>query len=231
MLQSIADLQGYTICAIDGEIGFVDHFLFDDQTWQARYLVVCIGGWLLGRYVLLTPDLLGTVSADLRMMEVALTQQQVKQCPDETIDPPVSRQFNVAMLQDSDSQLGWDMLPIPWFRRRSAYTPSHYEPRDDCGDQPGISQTKIACGDPHLRSTRELCGYHIQARDGTFGQITDFLINDTAWTIRFVVVDTGTWRPGKQVLLPGQRICGIQWLTSMVQVDLPCATLERHPNR
>lgn len=58
MLRSIEELRGYTIGAIDGDIGSVDDFYFDDERWAVRYLVADTGGWLGGRKVLITPPAL-----------------------------------------------------------------------------------------------------------------------------------------------------------------------------
>jgi sporulation protein YlmC with PRC-barrel domain len=53
-------------------------------------------------------------------------------------------------------------------------------------------------GVPHLRSGAELLGYAVQARDGAIGEIADFVIDDKAWTVREIVVDTlKRWRGGE----------------------------------
>jgi hypothetical protein len=44
------------------------------------------------------------------------------------------------------------------------------------------------------RSSR-LIGYGMRATDGSIGQINDFLFDDEAWTIRWAVIDTGSWVP------------------------------------
>jgi hypothetical protein len=45
MLRSMNDLKDYTIQAVDGNIGHVKDFYFDDKTWVVRYLiVVCLVG-------------------------------------------------------------------------------------------------------------------------------------------------------------------------------------------
>jgi sporulation protein YlmC with PRC-barrel domain len=46
MKRSINSLLGYTIKGMDGEIGKVEEFYFDDRTSTIRYLVVKTGGWL-----------------------------------------------------------------------------------------------------------------------------------------------------------------------------------------
>jgi len=52
--------------------------------------------------------------------------------------------------------------------------------------------------DPHLRSTDEVSGYHIQAADGEIGHVEDFVIDDETWAIRYMVVATRNWWPGKK---------------------------------
>jgi hypothetical protein len=224
MLRSIYDMRGYTIRARDGAIGQIDHFLFDDRTGNVRYLVVRIGSWLLGQRVLLAPQVLSAVSEPFQMLDVALTRQQIKDSPDLLTNPPISRQQGVAGLRDDGYPLGWDMLPGPWFRNMSWYAVSA-----TVGDVERRDESDTHRNDPHLRSTREVIGYRLQASDGAIGQVVDFIVDDTAWAVRSVVVDTGVWLPGKRVLLPLQRIKDIHWSDSTVEVGLLRATVKRHP--
>ena len=55
MLTNVTFLKGLVIQATDGELGTVDQFYFDDETWAIRYLTVETGGWLGGRQVLISP--------------------------------------------------------------------------------------------------------------------------------------------------------------------------------
>ncbi len=224
MLRSIYDMRGYTIRARDGAIGQIDHFLFDDRTGNVRYLVVRIGGWMLGQRVLLAPQVLGAVSEPFQMLDVALTCQQIKDSPDLLTNPPISRQQGVAGLRDDDYSISWEMLPGLWFMDMSWYAaPSTV----GAVGRPGEGDTHR--NDPHLCSTREVIGYRLQASDGTIGQVVDFIVDDTTWVIRSAVVDTGAWLPGKRVLLPWQRIKDIHWSDSTVEVGLLRATVKRHP--
>lgn len=52
-----------------------------------------------------------------------------------------------------------------------------------------------------LRSIRELQGYGIEATDGLIGRIHEMLFHDDRWAIRYLVVDTGEWLPGRKVLI------------------------------
>ena len=74
--------------------------------------------------------------------------------------------------------------------------------------------------DPHLRSTHEVNGYHIQAEDGEIGHVDDFIIDDDTWAIRYLVIDTRNWWPGKKVLVSPQWIERVSWSESKVFVNL-----------
>jgi len=49
MLRSIKEIYNYVLQAEDGEIGRCKDFLFDDEHWTVRYMVVDTGKWLLGK--------------------------------------------------------------------------------------------------------------------------------------------------------------------------------------
>jgi hypothetical protein len=52
-----------------------------------------------------------------------------------------------------------------------------------------------------LRSLRDLLGYEVEATDGRVGKIADLFFGDLIWTVHYLVVDTGGWLRGRQVLL------------------------------
>jgi hypothetical protein len=60
----MSGMCGFTIHATDGDMGAVDEFLFDDEQWTMRYLVVNTGGWLTGRLVLVSPIAFRSVDWD-----------------------------------------------------------------------------------------------------------------------------------------------------------------------
>jgi hypothetical protein len=53
----------------------------------------------------------------------------------------------------------------------------------------------------HLRSMKDVMSYSIRATDGDIGHVDDFIVDD-AWTIRYMIVDSRNWWPGKKVLVP-----------------------------
>jgi len=53
-----------------------------------------------------------------------------------------------------------------------------------------------------LYTGSRLTGAAIAASDGEIGSVDDLLFDETNWTIRWIVVDTGGWLAGRKVLLP-----------------------------
>ena len=83
--------------------------------------------------------------------------------------------------------------------------------------------------DPHLRSTHDVSGYHIQATDGDIGHVEDFIIDDATWAIRYLIIDTQNWWPGKKILVSPQWIEHISWSESTVFINLSRETIKQSP--
>jgi hypothetical protein len=221
MLRSIESLTGYKIQAQDGDMGKVKEFLFDDETWTLRYLVVDTGSWLSGRKVLLSPlDTLSTPDWASRTFPVGLTKEQVKDSPDINVDKPVSRQHQL----DLHRYYGWPMYwaPVsPTGVPLVTPTPSQIEK-----EKAASAEEK---GDPHLRSTKEVVGYNINATDGEIGHVEDFIVDDVPWVIRYMVVDTGNWWPGRKVLVAPAWITKVSWSDELVDVDMSKESIKNSP--
>lgn len=52
-----------------------------------------------------------------------------------------------------------------------------------------------------LRDASTLSGSAVSATDGEIGHVKDSYFDDQAWAIRYLVVDTGTWLTGREVLI------------------------------
>jgi sporulation protein YlmC with PRC-barrel domain len=74
--------------------------------------------------------------------------------------------------------------------------------------------------DPHLRSIEAVTGYHIHATDGEIGHVEDFLVDDTDWSIHYLVVDTKNWWPGKKVLISPRSAQEVNWTDRLVSLDV-----------
>jgi hypothetical protein len=83
---------------------------------------------------------------------------------------------------------------------------------------------------PPLIWTRvAVTGNHIHAKDGDIGHVQGFLVDDSSWSIRFLIADTSNWWGGHQVLLSPAWIQQINWATSTVTVDLTRQAIKDAP--
>jgi sporulation protein YlmC with PRC-barrel domain len=72
-------------------------------------------------------------------------------------------------------------------------------------------------------------GYHIHGTDGEIGHVEDFILDDETWAIRYLIVNTQNWWPGKKVLVSPHWIERVSWDESSVLVDLPRETIKQAP--
>jgi len=81
-----------------------------------------------------------------------------------------------------------------------------------------------------LRSLEELHGYTIHATDGDIGTVHAFLFDDKTWAIRYLVVDTGAWLPGRQVLLSPVALGQPDWEGQFFPVKLTTEQVQNSPD-
>ncbi len=80
-----------------------------------------------------------------------------------------------------------------------------------------------------LRSINELQGHPVAASDGDIGQVKTFYFDDEHWTVRYLVVDTGGWLGGRQVLISPIAIGEPDWLNRQLAVHLTRDQIEHSP--
>jgi len=219
MLDKAKTLKGYKLDSRDGEIGKVTEFYFDDRHWTVRYLVADTGNWLTGMQVLISPYALRAVMREKRQIGVDLTKKQIEDSPSLNSDKPVSRQFEEAYYEYYGLPPYWGG-PYMW----GVYP---YLVRDPAKWK--ISTPGEKAWDPHLRSTHDVTGHHIQAMEGEIGHVDDFIIDDETWAIRYLVIDTQNWWPGKKVLVAPQWIDRISWSESKVFICLSREAIRQSP--
>jgi uncharacterized protein YrrD len=247
MLTPFETLRGCTLAASDGDIGEVREFYFSDDNWRVRYLVVETGSWLSGRRVLIIPDVLGEVDAQSGAIAIKLTREEVRNSPPLESDKPVSRQHE----QDLHVHYDWNpywvvpgaaagMWPPPYTgsvlpqviaeRQNAPASSSASDPVSEnlAAEMQPDSQERQ--GDPHLRSSAELANrYAFRAQDGETGRVYDFIIDDESWRVRYLVVRTGAWFFGKDVLLAPDWIEGISFERAEIFVNLPSSSIKEAP--
>jgi uncharacterized protein YrrD len=219
MLNKSKTLEGHKLDGLDGQIGNVKEFYFDDRHWAVRYLVANTGSWLAGRQVLISPYALVAVTGTEQHIAINLTKKQIEDSPSLDSDKPVSRQFEI----EYNGCYGWPMYwggPGMW-----GASPSLVR---DHGPWKKTQPAKKG-SDAHLRSTREVRGYNVQATDGEIGHVEDFIIEDETWAIRYLIINTHNWWPGKKVLISPQWIESVSWGEKKVFVNLSRETIKHSP--
>jgi len=225
MLAKTTQLRGFVIRATDGELGTVDQFYFDDETWAIRYLTVETGGWLGGRPVLISPISIVKTDWQARRLDVALTKKQVESSPDINTQRPVSR-------QDEAEFFGYYGYPAYWegpFLWGPAFYPAGVGIPASASTKAMVDRIRREPTDSHLRSTEAVTGNYIDAADGEIGHVAGFVVDDHAWAIRYIEVATQNWWPGKQVLISPAWIKRVSWTDSKVYVGLSREQIKTGP--
>ena len=199
MLYKATDLSGYKLNSYEGEIGKVKELYFDDRYWTIRYLVADTGNWLTGRQVLISPYALGAVNPKDQNITIQLTKQRIEDSPSLESDQPVSRQFE-------ESHVVYYGLTAYW---------TSFGGQEDW--------------DPNLLSTSAVIGHHVQASDDEIGHVEDFIIDDKTWAIRYLVINTRNWLPGKKILISPQWIERVSWTEAKVFVNLTREKIRKAP--
>jgi uncharacterized protein YrrD len=228
MLQAIKKLDRARIVATDGQVGTVRDVYFDDERWVVRYLVVETGSWLNARRVLISPYAVRFIDWQTRAVVVNLTRDQVKNSPHIDTDKPVSRQqedefnrhYGYPQYWPYSTYWAWGEVPLlapPIQLDQELFeiaSPIHQD-----GSR----------SDGHLRSSQVVIGYHIQATDAFLGHVADFLFDEETWAIRYLVADTRSWFPGKQVLVAQDSVREVNWGAQSVGIALTRRELETSP--
>lgn len=225
MQRSIKNLVGYTISAKDGELGKVSEFYFDDQSWTIRYLVVDTGTWLAERKVLIPHSALGQTDWDSKTFQVNLTMEQVRNSPDTETKKTVTRQNELELFNHYG-------LPFYWGNvfNEGAVGMMPVEPiLDTRTENEGADLLEKPKGDPHLQSSKDVEGYHINATDGEVGHVEDYIIDDEKWNLLFLIVDTQNWLPGRKVIVSPRQIDRIDLEEAKVYINLSQESIKNSP--
>jgi hypothetical protein len=207
MLRSIKTLQDYKVLASDGDLGALEEFYFDSKDWTVRYLVINTGQWLAGRKLLISTPTVDQLNEETQTVLLALPRAVVENSPNIDLDQPISRDHET----DLHHYYKW---PFYW-------------PEDEATEeQVFIEQTD---DDRRLRRTGEVIGYDIRARDGDIGHVEDFVVDDQTWMINYMIVNTGNWLPGRNVVVSPSYVETVDWSDSRVYMELLRETIEKSP--
>jgi hypothetical protein len=229
MLFAVSGLMGCAVKASDGEVGAVKDFLFDDQTWKIRWMAVEAGPWLPGRRVVfIHPSAIAPLTlppkptlpmmrpGETLSLNVNLTRGQIEAGPHAHVDDPVSRDME-ALLYD---YYGWDPYWGASHFGAAIVSNTESEIVGDGARRAAEAQTPPLDGADHLHSVAEFKGYTVHALDGDIGHVENLFADDANWDIRYLVIATRNWWPGKIVQLSPYAVKDIDWFAEHVNMNV-----------
>jgi hypothetical protein len=217
MLRNIGDLLGRAVEAIDGEIGEVKGFYFDDRAWVVRYITVDAGSWLSSKEVVIAPSAFKNPLWHSENFPVYLRKDQIENSPLIDPDSPITRDEEIRIIR----HYGW---PAYW-ESDSLY--QRLVTAAGTAVKTALLENRPAT---HLlRSTKRLFGSTVTASDGEVGKLLDFVADDISWEIHYMVVESGSWLSGKKVLLAPEWVENADWDTPRLSVGMTREVIKDSP--
>ena len=219
MRQNLQAILGYKLTATDGDVGHVQDFYFDDETWAVRFVLAEPGVWLGERQVLLSPHAFGRLDRESKILSLNLTRKQIENSPPVESHQTVSRQHEIANNRYYGWPGSWDggslralgCYPIVLPRSKVEMEENRHDHDQD---------------DIHLRSSNAIKGYKIHATDGLLGSVCGFMVDDVSWIIGEIVAESGHWYSGKEILIPTGEVERISRADSQVYVKVTMAAIQ-----
>jgi sporulation protein YlmC with PRC-barrel domain len=224
MFFRVQQLLGLHIKASDGTIGKIKDVYFDDHRWTIRYLVVEPGALLAVGQVLISPISVSSIDWDDGFVNVKLSLEQVKASPSIDTDKPVCRQHEEHYFDYYGYPYYWTD-PSLWLKTTYPVEPPGSRP--DACNMAGIRGA--APLDPRLRSAQEVTGYGIETTTEPIGHVEDFLVDSVTWAIRYLIVKTRNWLPGKHVVIPPTWIQAVDWDRRLVRAAVGADSVKGAP--
>jgi hypothetical protein len=92
-LRSTGDVTGYSIEAVDGELGHVDGFVVNDEAWAIRYMEAATKNWWPGKKVLVSPAWIERVSWADSKVYTGLTREAIQNAPEYVESELITREY------------------------------------------------------------------------------------------------------------------------------------------
>ena len=214
MLRILTSFYGYTVKANDGDVGTVHEFLFEDNLWEIKHVVVKIGDWLASRKVSVPIEVVGRPDLTMSSLRVGLTVQEIEGCPALGAEQPgvIPEEFGWLgpMLPGGPAP-----LPLATINPPIKDTESHLPESESNGR--------------NLHSTRDIVGFHVQSSTEQIGHLEDFVLDDEHWRIRYLVIGTRNLSSGRHILLSPSWISTALWNENRIYVDFRRDSVEQSP--
>ncbi len=81
-----------------------------------------------------------------------------------------------------------------------------------------------------LHPISSLKGYRLESLDGEIGSVRDVYFDCHDWTVRYLIVNTGSWLLGKEVLISPDALGRIDVAEESIHVELTLEKIKNAPN-
>ncbi|QCB45552.1 PRC-barrel domain-containing protein [Hydrogenophaga sp. PAMC20947] len=81
-----------------------------------------------------------------------------------------------------------------------------------------------------LRTLEDLCKCTIGATDGPIGRVRDLYLDDEAWVVRYLVIDTDGWLTNKKVLISPISVGEPNWAEQELHVSISREQVRNSPD-
>ncbi|WP_010529829.1 PRC-barrel domain-containing protein [Lentibacillus jeotgali] len=212
MLYFTTDFNTYHIEASDGSMGKIQDLYFDDNKWVVRYAVLDSRRWLPSRRIMLSPAAFRSIDTQNQRVDVEYDKETVRNSPSIPVDATLSKDMEMALT----GYYGWSRYWLGGMLWGVEDTPlAHFEDRAAHEDQTPNEW------EHNLRSSEEAAGYRVHANNGKIGELTEFIIDDSYWKIRYLVVRSDDVAAGNPLyLIRPEAIQSADWVEGDLYVDM-----------
>jgi len=109
-LRSANTVAGYTIDTRDGRMGNVEDFLFEDETWTVRYLIIDTVNWWPSKKVLIAPVWASRIDWADRSLHLDLSKETIKSSPEYEPAKVLTRDYETSLYKHYGKSRYWDRI-------------------------------------------------------------------------------------------------------------------------
>jgi len=218
MLRHASKIIGCDVASSDGSVGKIHDILFDEVSWNFRFVVADVGSWLGGERVLLPFASVGEIDEEQRLLHIPLTKEEIEHSPSVSTCTTASEEAEVLM----GKYWMWTTTSVARLPREVAGV---MDSEATVGEKAEVEETVQS----RLRSVRETDGYHIAAPDGDIGHLKELVADNDTWQIQYLVVNAGNWLLQRNVLIPRTALESIHWADRKVHLSITREEIRNSP--
>lgn len=243
MLVSSRAIVGSAVDANDERLGKVRDLYFLPADWTVRFVLLETDHWFSGRTVCVPTEVFDQVVWTERNAQVAVDREQIERVSQHDVgkaedDIDLARSGSWSSYWSADDPTG-GTNDIGGGASADASSPSAQRTHEQ-----STSGTRLAspasvhpltsvdqpASQRELRLLKTLWNFHVETIDGSVGHIDDFLIDDQSWEIRYIVVETRNWMPGRRVLVGREAAESISWPQQRIRLRQTSQAVRESPS-